>query len=60
MVTEYASRRTGSATTSGGSGPTPTFQADYPDWKLTFGIEDVLRDIHAFNAEAWLLAPPPA
>jgi CDP-paratose 2-epimerase len=29
------------------------FQADYPDFKITFGIEDVLRDIHAFNVEQW-------
>ena len=30
------------------------FKADYPDWDLTFGIEDVLRDIHDFNSERWL------
>ncbi|WP_372791221.1 NAD-dependent epimerase/dehydratase family protein [Paraconexibacter sp.] len=30
-----------------------SFERDYPDWKLTFGIEDVLRDIHAFNRDAW-------
>jgi CDP-paratose 2-epimerase len=29
------------------------FQRDYPEWKLTFGIEDVLRDIHDFNVEQW-------
>ena len=29
------------------------FEADYPDWRLTFGIEDVLRDIHAHNVERW-------
>jgi CDP-paratose 2-epimerase len=29
------------------------FKADYPDWELTFGIEDVLRDIHDFNVERW-------
>ena len=29
------------------------FEADYPEWKLTFGIEDVLRDIHAYNVEQW-------
>ncbi|QEC46238.1 NAD-dependent epimerase/dehydratase family protein [Baekduia soli] len=32
------------------------FRADYPEWRLTFGIEDVLRDIHASNAEAWTSA----
>ncbi len=29
------------------------FQADHPGWRLTFGIEDVLRDIHARNVDAW-------
>jgi CDP-paratose 2-epimerase len=29
------------------------FERDYPEWKLTFGIEDVLRDIHAANVESW-------
>jgi CDP-paratose 2-epimerase len=29
------------------------FQADYPAFSVTFGIEDVLRDIHAFNVEQW-------
>jgi CDP-paratose 2-epimerase len=29
------------------------FRDDYPDWALTFGIEDVLRDIHAFNVDRW-------
>lgn len=29
------------------------FKRDYPDWRLTFGIEDVLRDIYEFNAERW-------
>lgn len=29
------------------------FKADYPDWKLTFGIHDVLQDIYDRNAEAW-------
>jgi CDP-paratose 2-epimerase len=32
------------------------FQADYPDWELTFGIEDVLRDIYARNVESWAAA----
>ena len=30
------------------------FKADYPEWDLTFGIEEVLRDIHDSNAEKWL------
>jgi CDP-paratose 2-epimerase len=29
------------------------FQRDYPDWHLTFGIEDVLRDIHRRNVDRW-------
>jgi CDP-paratose 2-epimerase len=29
------------------------FEADYPDWELTFGIDDVLADIHDRNAELW-------
>jgi CDP-paratose 2-epimerase len=29
------------------------FKADYPQWQLTFGIEDVLRDIYENNVEAW-------
>ncbi len=34
------------------------FKADFPDWHLTFGIEDVLRDIYEQNVEQWL-APVP-
>jgi CDP-paratose 2-epimerase len=29
------------------------FRADFPEWELTFGIEDVLRDIYANNLERW-------
>jgi CDP-paratose 2-epimerase len=29
------------------------FQADYPDWSLTHGVEDVLRHIHDANVELW-------
>jgi CDP-paratose 2-epimerase len=32
------------------------FRADYPAWRLTFGIEDVLRDIHDRNVENWTAA----
>jgi CDP-paratose 2-epimerase len=35
------------------------FKADHPEWELTFGIEDVLRDIHDFNAERWMQAASP-
>jgi CDP-paratose 2-epimerase len=33
-----------------------TFKADYPDWKLTFGIVDTLRDIYDHNVEQWTAA----
>lgn len=36
------------------------FQADYPDWRLTFGVVDVLREIHAANADAWTADGAPA
>jgi CDP-paratose 2-epimerase len=32
------------------------FRADYPAWRLTFGIEDVLRDIHDRNVDSWSAA----
>src|SRR5436305_2205209 len=32
------------------------FRRDYPGWDITYGIEDVLREIHARNAELWLAA----
>jgi CDP-paratose 2-epimerase len=32
------------------------FKADFPDWDLTYGIEDVLQDIHDFNVEGWTAA----
>ncbi|MDQ3740137.1 MAG: NAD-dependent epimerase/dehydratase family protein [Actinomycetota bacterium] len=28
-------------------------QRDYPDFRLTYGIDDVLREIHDVNAERW-------
>jgi CDP-paratose 2-epimerase len=30
------------------------FAADYPGWKLTRGLEDILRELHDSNAERWL------
>jgi len=30
-----------------------SFERDYPQWRLTYGIDEVLRDIHDHNAEAW-------
>lgn len=29
------------------------FQRDHPRWQLTYGIDDVLRDIYESNVEAW-------
>ena len=29
------------------------WRVDYPDWTPTFGIEDVLRDIHDHNVDRW-------
>jgi CDP-paratose 2-epimerase len=29
------------------------FAADHSEWRLTYGIEDVLRDIYEYNAERW-------
>ena len=29
------------------------FERDHPQWSLTFGIEDVLQEIHDFNIEQW-------
>ena len=32
------------------------FQRDYPEWKLTHGIESILQQIHDVNAERWASA----
>jgi CDP-paratose 2-epimerase len=32
------------------------FKDDYPDWQITYGIEAVLQEFHAHNAELWLAA----
>jgi CDP-paratose 2-epimerase len=32
------------------------FRRDYPEFEITYGIEDVLREIHAANAERWRVA----
>jgi CDP-paratose 2-epimerase len=34
------------------------FKADYPEWQLTFGIEEVLRDIYEHNVEQWGATSP--
>jgi CDP-paratose 2-epimerase len=33
------------------------FEADYPDWKLRYGIEDILGEMYEQNAERWTAAP---
>jgi CDP-paratose 2-epimerase len=30
-----------------------SFKTDYPEWRLTYGIEHVLREIHDYNVERW-------
>jgi CDP-paratose 2-epimerase len=35
------------------------FQADYPDWTITRGLEHTLREIYAQNAERWDSAQAP-
>ncbi|NLK83460.1 MAG: NAD-dependent epimerase/dehydratase family protein, partial [Lentisphaerae bacterium] len=32
------------------------FRSHYPEWNLTRGIEDILREIHDYNCETWLRA----
>ena len=34
------------------------FQRDYPGFELTYGIEDVLREIHDVNVEHWTAGAP--
>ncbi len=29
------------------------FKRDHPEWRLEYGIEAVLREIHDFNVERW-------
>ncbi len=29
------------------------FRADYPDWSLRYGIEEILREIYELNVERW-------
>ena len=33
------------------------FQADYPDWKLRYGVEDILREMYEQNLERWTVTP---
>jgi CDP-paratose 2-epimerase len=32
------------------------FRRDYPSWRLTYGVEEILREIYEQNAEAWQAA----
>jgi CDP-paratose 2-epimerase len=32
------------------------FQRDYPDWRITYGIDEILREIHDQNVERWTAA----
>jgi CDP-paratose 2-epimerase len=32
------------------------FKRDYPEWRITYDVDDVLREIHAQNADLWLAA----
>jgi len=32
------------------------FEADYPEWKLRYGVEDILREMHEQNLERWTAA----
>jgi CDP-paratose 2-epimerase len=32
------------------------FRGDYPDWKLRYGIEEILQEIHEQNVERWTAA----
>jgi CDP-paratose 2-epimerase len=31
------------------------FQADYPGWKLRYGIEEILREMHEQNLDRWVV-----
>jgi CDP-paratose 2-epimerase len=33
------------------------FEADYPDWSLTYDVPAVLREIHDANVERWAAVP---
>jgi CDP-paratose 2-epimerase len=34
------------------------FEKDYPDWCLTYGIKEVLKDIYEYNVERWVSKLP--
>ena len=34
-----------------------SFEADYPEWGLRYGVEQILAEMHEQNAERWTAAP---
>jgi CDP-paratose 2-epimerase len=30
------------------------FQRDYPEWQITYDVDEILREIHAHNTELWM------
>jgi CDP-paratose 2-epimerase len=38
------------------TGDLSEFRRDYPDWGLTYGVEEILREIYEQNVEAWAVA----
>ena len=32
------------------------FRRDYPEWRITYDVEAILREIHTHNAELWMVA----
>jgi CDP-paratose 2-epimerase len=35
-----------------------SFRRDYPDWEFSYGLQDLLREIHEFNVENWMAEAP--
>ncbi len=35
------------------------FEADYPGWKLRYGVEDILREMYEQNADRWTVGREP-
>jgi CDP-paratose 2-epimerase len=33
------------------------FRADYPEWDISYGVEEILREIHELNRDHWTAAP---
>ena len=54
--TGHSTTAPGWAITAGGSAISSAFEADYPDWRIEYDIEEILREIHEQNAETWTIA----